>query len=367
MNKQDKLWKAIIEEFFLDFLLYFYPDFVPKIDLSKGFDFLDKDLPKFLPEAAEIDRKADKVVKINLKDGSTQWIIIHIEVQGYKDPNFPHRMFVYYYRLAERFGVPIATLVIYSDDNQQNRANKYEAACLNTKLSYEFDTFAISDYTDVEYDKMETPIATVFQAALMGLQRNLKDEALFDMKTQLFRKMLDKGYPKQQIKLLTSFIKEYVSFGKPEFNRKFDEQVDYYSQNRKHMGLLEKGLEQGFEKGFKLQSIIKDFEVRLELIQNSLKLGLSTDTIAKISNLEEAIIKELQLFFQLSLHTPLKKDLAGIRTKIMRNFPQYGKTQLETDLIRFLLAYQFSEKSVSKLLKIPLKKVKKTKASSKKK
>jgi len=130
---------------------------------------------------------------------------------------------------------------------------------------------------------------------------------------------------------------------------------------------LEKGLEQGFEKGFKLQSIIKDFEVRLELIQNSLKLGLSTDTIAKISNLEEAIIKELQLFFQLSLHTPLKKDLAGIRTKIMRNFPQYGKTQLETDLIRFLLAYQFSEKSVSKLLKIPLKKVKKTKASSKKK
>ncbi len=71
MNKQDKLWKAIVEEFFLGLLRQFYPEFVPKIDLSTNFDFLDKDLPKFIPEAAEIDRKADKVVKVTLKDGST--------------------------------------------------------------------------------------------------------------------------------------------------------------------------------------------------------------------------------------------------------------------------------------------------------
>ena len=32
MNRQDRLWKAILEEFFLEFLGFHYPDFVKKVD-----------------------------------------------------------------------------------------------------------------------------------------------------------------------------------------------------------------------------------------------------------------------------------------------------------------------------------------------
>ena len=69
MNQQDELWKAIIEEFFVDFLKLFYPSLLPDIDFNQDFDFLDKDLPKLFPEAAEINRKADRIVKIPLKNG----------------------------------------------------------------------------------------------------------------------------------------------------------------------------------------------------------------------------------------------------------------------------------------------------------
>ena len=150
MTKQDQLWKAAIEEFFTEFLELFYPTLLPTIDFSKDFEFLDKDLPKLFPESLEINRKADRIVKIPLKDGGSQWLIIHVEVQGYKDDNFARRMFTYYYRLADRFDVPITTLVIYSDSNQENRANKYEVRSFKTRLLYEFDTYVIADYTEKE-------------------------------------------------------------------------------------------------------------------------------------------------------------------------------------------------------------------------
>lgn len=41
MNKQDRLWKAILEEFFYEFLLFHYPKFAKNVDVSKGFEFLD--------------------------------------------------------------------------------------------------------------------------------------------------------------------------------------------------------------------------------------------------------------------------------------------------------------------------------------
>jgi len=222
MNRQDELWKAIIEEFFVEFLELFYPTLIPQIDFAKEFDFLDKDLPKLFPEAEEIARKADRIVKVPLIDGGSQWLIIHIEVQGYKDNNFARRMFTYYYRLADRFNVPIAAIVIYSDNNKKNRVNKYEASCFNTRLLYEFDTYVIADHTIEEYEVMDNPFAIIFQTALIGIMGNKKDEELLELKIQLFRKLLAKGYKKEQIQRLATFIKEYIRFSKPDFYRKFD-------------------------------------------------------------------------------------------------------------------------------------------------
>lgn len=148
-------------------------------------------------------------------------------------------MFIYYYRLWEKFGKPIASLVIYSDKNNQNRVSKYEVACLNTSLIYNFDTYVIADYTVEEYDRMNSPIAIIYQAGLMGLQRKLADEELLTMKVQLFRKMYEKGYEKEQIRRLTTFIKEYVHFAKKEYLRKFDEETIFVVNKEKNMGIIE--------------------------------------------------------------------------------------------------------------------------------
>ena len=59
-------------------------------------------------------KQIDKLVQVYLKDGSEKWILIHIEVQGYNDLNFPERMFKYfYYRIYDKYGKKIVALAIF--------------------------------------------------------------------------------------------------------------------------------------------------------------------------------------------------------------------------------------------------------------
>ena len=38
-----------------------------------------------------------------------QWILVHIEVQGYADKEFPERMFRYFYRIFDKYNEKIVT------------------------------------------------------------------------------------------------------------------------------------------------------------------------------------------------------------------------------------------------------------------
>jgi len=385
MNRQDELWKAIIEEFFVEFLELFYPTLIPQIDFTKEFDFLDKDLPKLFPEAEEIARKADRIVKVPLIDGGSQWLIIHVEVQGYKDPNFARRMFTYYYRLADRFNVPIAAIVIYSDNNKKNRVNKYEASCFNTRLLYEFDTYVIADHTIEEYEVMDNPFAIIFQTALAGIMGNKKDEELLELKIQLFRKLLAKGYKKEQIQRLATFIKEYIRFSKPEFYHKFDERSEELSKNKKSMGIIEtvikyrseeavaqaieQGIEQGMEKGHQLAAQKKEyfegFNHKVQTIIRGKQVKLTIEAIVVMALADELFVTE---FFKLINTAPKKKRFLNKMKQIdTKNSPKYTIEQLKLDLIQLLLTFKFSEKVISKELKCAIGLVKKVKKSRQKK
>ena len=59
-----------------------------------------------------------------------------------------------------------------------------------------------------DFEEIKSPIGIIFQTALIGMQRNLKDEALLSLKTTLFKKLIEKGYSKLKIKILSTFIRD---------------------------------------------------------------------------------------------------------------------------------------------------------------
>jgi hypothetical protein len=97
------------------FLLYFFPKAAEILDLSRGIEFLDKELEERFPQdSPEHPKLVDKLLKVFTLDGKEEWILIHVEVQGYADPHFSQRMFTYFYRLYDRYQKPVTALVIFS-------------------------------------------------------------------------------------------------------------------------------------------------------------------------------------------------------------------------------------------------------------
>ena len=237
---KDILWKAIIEDFFSEFLCFFYPEAPDIFDFSKDFEFLDKELEQMIFPSSSKNRIADKLVKVYTKDGKEKWVLIHLEIQGYEDQQFAERMFTYYYRIWDKYRQKIAALAIFTDNAENYRPDKFEMTFLDTSLNFSYKTIKLSDYKPEDFQKSENPFAIVMETAWYGLTKNkLSDENLFSLKLDLARRLLKKGFPKETFGKMCTFIKMYVSFEKQELISKLDNEIDSFNKNVRTMGIIE--------------------------------------------------------------------------------------------------------------------------------
>jgi hypothetical protein len=69
--KQDSSWRKILDKLLPEFLAFYFPEIHQAIDFDKGFEFLDKELQKILPQEDDTGKRVvDKLVKVFLRDGS---------------------------------------------------------------------------------------------------------------------------------------------------------------------------------------------------------------------------------------------------------------------------------------------------------
>ena len=204
----DSPWKDILEHFFVEFMQFFFPRIYKQIDWSQGFVFLEKELQKITRDAEATRNTVDKLVKVFLLGGQEIWILIHIEVQGQRDPNFESRMFVYYYRIFERYRKPIVSLAIFTDESKTWRPSAYEQKLFGCELTLKFPTVKLLDYRAkmAQLERSQNPFALVVLAHLRSLETKRAPNKRMNAKLQLIRLMRVRGYTKKQIADLLRFI-----------------------------------------------------------------------------------------------------------------------------------------------------------------
>jgi predicted transposase YdaD len=106
----DQLFKTVLQTYFRDFLKLFYPEVAGKVDF-RTVHFLDKELFTDVPEGSR--REPDIVAQIKTHDGSPEIVLVHVEVQLRRKPDFEERMFQYYALLWLRYRIPILPIVVY--------------------------------------------------------------------------------------------------------------------------------------------------------------------------------------------------------------------------------------------------------------
>jgi hypothetical protein len=183
----DSPWKDMIEHRFEDFTQFFFPHLHRRIDWTQGHEFLDQELQKVVREAVTKGRRVDKLVKVWLTNGQAELLYIHIEVQSQYDKDFPERVFIYHYRLYDRYGPRITSLAILGDDRKDWRPDCYSYETIGSQMVFEFTSVKLLDYADKwdELAKLRNPFSVVVRTHLKGLETRRSPEARFGWKVTL--------------------------------------------------------------------------------------------------------------------------------------------------------------------------------------
>ena len=147
---QDGLWKKVIAELFENFLLFFAPELHKEVDFSKTPDFLQQELFQEILDQKKGTNYADQIVKVHLKNGEEKWILIHIEVEGAADTDFPKRMFRYFYRIFDKYEREIVAFAVLTDASDKKKVSGFNYSYFGTTLDYAYNVRKVSDYDKEE-------------------------------------------------------------------------------------------------------------------------------------------------------------------------------------------------------------------------
>ena len=73
-------------------------------------------------------------------------MLVHIEIQGQRETGFERRLYVYNYRIHDRFGAPVATFVILTDDDKNWRPTEYRFGLLGAEVRFVYSMVKLCCY-----------------------------------------------------------------------------------------------------------------------------------------------------------------------------------------------------------------------------
>jgi hypothetical protein len=257
----DSPWKEAVEDLFEEFLLFFFPQIHKDIDFSRGYQFLDKELQKIIKTSKTGKRLGDKLVKVYLNDGSEKWLLIHIEIQGYKEKAFPERMYIYNYRLFDKFRKDVISLAVLTDDNPKFRPNEYRRAHWGFEVICRYPLVKIIDFR-IRWQELEAsanPFAIIVMAYLKTLETEGNVQERYKWKKRFLLEVYQRGMKRETLLAIYKFIDWMMGLPAAmetkiiEKLKSIEEKKEMaYITTAERIGMkrgIKQGVKQGIEKG----------------------------------------------------------------------------------------------------------------------
>ncbi|RXS87550.1 Rpn family recombination-promoting nuclease/putative transposase [Geobacillus sp. PK12] len=290
----DRLFKELIQTFFEEFILLFFPDMHEHIDF-RHLSFLSEEL--FTDVTAGEKYRVDLLVetKLRAEDGL---IIVHVENQAYIQPSFPERMFLYFSRLFEKYRTRIVPIAVFSYDALRKEPSVFSIEFpFGDVLQFRFFPVELRKKHWRDYIRHDNPIA----AALLGKMGYTESEKV-ELKKEFLRMLVRLELDEARQRLLLGFFETYVKLSEEEEQQlqrevkametkereKVLELIISYEQKGRKEG-LEEGMKRGIEQGIK-QGMKQGMK---QLIRNMARKGMTVEDIARLVDLPEEDVRGL--------------------------------------------------------------------------
>ncbi len=208
MSEQDSPWKEALERYLPSFLALYFPAVHAAIDWTRGYEWLNTELRQVVRDAELGKRLADVLVKVWRKDGQESWLLIHIEVQGWPELDFAQRLFVYHYRIFDRYNHQVVTLAVLADDRPNWRPDRFAYDVWGCRLDFQFPVVKLLDFAGREavLEASDNPFALVTRAHLATLQTRDDPASRHQEKVRLIRELYERGMSREDVLQLFRII-----------------------------------------------------------------------------------------------------------------------------------------------------------------
>jgi hypothetical protein len=274
----DNPWKKVLEKYFQEFMLFFFPEIHDDIDWEKGYEFMDQEFPKIVRDDESTNMYVDKLAKVWRKSGEENIVFVHVEVQSQEEGAFSKRVFTYNHRIRDKYNGKIVSLAVLGDDRLTWRPKPYEDELWGCKVRFEFPMVKLLDYEPrwAELEASMNPFAIVVMAHLKTKSTKQDLESRKEWKFQLTRRLFEQGFDRQDIMDLFLFLDWLMELPR-RLKWEFTDELALYQQEKKmpYISTIE--------------------EVAMEKVAvKLLKRNMPLEEIVDITGLSIEQIKELQ-------------------------------------------------------------------------
>jgi hypothetical protein len=196
----------------------------------------------------------------------------HTEVQNQPQANFVERMYVYNYRIRDRFNHPVVSLAVLTDERRRWRPREYSFQKWGFSLRMRFPIAKLLDYAKdtAALEAHANPFAAIVLAHWQAIKTRRKPSERYAWKVRLVKGLFDRGLTAKQIRQLFRLI-DWLMALPTELEQKFATEIHEYEEERKMPYVtsieriaLQKENEKGMEEGRRL-GLRKGIESALEL------------------------------------------------------------------------------------------------------
>jgi hypothetical protein len=173
------------------------------------------------------------LVKVWRKNGQERWLLIHIEIQGWPEEEFAQRLFVYHYRIFDRYNRQVVTLVVLADDRPNWRPDRFVYDLWGCSMDFRFPSIKLLDFVGREaiLEASENPFALLTRAHLATLQTRQDEASRHAWKVRLVRELYERGLSRDDVLQLFRIIDWMMDL--PEaLGALFDREVEQIEQER---------------------------------------------------------------------------------------------------------------------------------------
>jgi hypothetical protein len=250
-------------------------------------------------------------VRVNRLSGEEDWIYIHLEVQGTRQAEFAGRMFVYNYRLYDRYYRPVASMAVLADESENWHPKSFGFEALGCEHSLKFPTVKLLEFAGREDELLanENPFALVTLAHLLTKSTRKDMDARYAAKWKLVQLLYQRDWDKQRI-IDLFLVLDWMMRLPVHLKQELCHNIELLEESEKmryvssvEQVLIERVMQQGRQEGEK-----KGEALALQRLLTKRFGTISSDVTAKIAG---ATVEQIEAWFDLAIDAAQIADVFG--------------------------------------------------------